>query len=131
MPPGRVQSGTETVLLVEDEESVRAMTKTALALFGYNVLEARDGADALRICDSYAGPIPLLITDVVMPGMSGRQVAEAVGARRAEIKVLYCSGYTDDAVLRHGVLKAEAAFLQKPFTATAIGNKVRAILDGS
>jgi two-component system cell cycle sensor histidine kinase/response regulator CckA len=129
-PPGRVRPGTETVLLVEDEDKVRAMTRSALVLFGYTVLEARCGDDALQVCSSHAGPIQLLITDVVMPGMSGRQVAEAISARRRDIKVLYCSGYTDDAVVRHGVLKAEAAFLQKPFTATALGNKVRAVLDG-
>ena len=129
-PAGRVRSGTETVLLVEDEDMVRAMTRSALALFGYTVLEARGGDDALKLCDSHGGSIDLIITDVVMPGMSGRQVAEAVFPRRPGTKVLYCSGYTDDAVVRHGVLKAEAAFLQKPFTATALGNKVRAILDG-
>jgi CheY-like chemotaxis protein len=124
------RKGTESILLVEDEDRVRAMSKTALELFGYKVLEARGGEEALQACAIHVGPIDLLITDVVMPGMSGRQVAEAVAAQRPGVKVIYCSGYTDDAVVRHGVLTADAAFLQKPFTVAALANKVRAVLDG-
>jgi two-component system cell cycle sensor histidine kinase/response regulator CckA len=128
--PQTPRRGTESVLLVEDEDRVRAMTRTALELFGYTVLEARGGEEAIQACATHVGPIDLLITDVVMPGMSGRQVAEAVAAHRPGVKVIYCSGYTDDAVVRHGVLTADTAFLQKPFTVTALANKVRAVLDG-
>jgi CheY-like chemotaxis protein len=124
------RSGTETILLVEDDDDVRAMTRVALELFGYAVLEARSGADAVRASESHDGPIHLLITDVVMPGMSGRQVAETIVQRSPTVKVLFCSGYTDDAIVRHGILQAEVAFLQKPFTATALGDKVRAVLGG-
>jgi two-component system cell cycle sensor histidine kinase/response regulator CckA len=128
--PQTPRRGTESVLLVEDEDRVRAMTRTALELFGYTVLEARGGEEALQACTTHVGPIDLLITDVVMPGMSGRQVAEAVAGHQPGVKVIYCSGYTDDAVVRHGVLTADTAFLQKPFTVTALANKVRAVLDG-
>jgi CheY-like chemotaxis protein len=125
------RSGTETILLVEDDEGVRAMSRVALELFGYTVLEARSGDDAVRTIDSHDGLIHLLITDVVMPGMSGRQVAETMIQRRPTVKVLFCSGYTDDAIVRHGILQAEVAFLQKPYTATALGNKVRAVFGRS
>jgi two-component system cell cycle sensor histidine kinase/response regulator CckA len=128
--PAAERMGNETVLLVEDDDAVRAMTRLGLELHGYTVLEARCGDDALRLFDGHAGTIHLIITDVVMPGMSGRQVADAVARRRPGTPVLYCSGYTDDAVLRHGVLQAEAAFLQKPFMASALAAKVRGILDG-
>jgi two-component system, cell cycle sensor histidine kinase and response regulator CckA len=126
-----LRSGTETVLVVEDDDAVRAVTRLTLQVLGYTVLEARGGEDALRACDAHPAAIDLLITDVVMPGMSGRQVAEAVAQRRPGVKVLFCSGYTDDAVVRHGVLQAEAAFLQKPFTVSALGDKIRAVLEAN
>jgi two-component system cell cycle sensor histidine kinase/response regulator CckA len=129
-PPVAARPGTETVLLVEDEDAVRAMTRMALEMFGYKVLEARCGDEALDVNKAHDGAIHLLITDVVMPGMSGRQVAVAIAERRPTVKVLYCSGYTDDAVVRHGVLQADAAFLQKPFTVASLATKVRAVLDG-
>jgi CheY-like chemotaxis protein len=120
--------GSGTVLLVEDDDQVRAMAREGLRVLGYDVVEARGGEEALRACEGHPGPIDLLITDVVMPGMSGREVAAAVGRLRPGIKALYVSGYSDDAVVRHGVLRAEAAFLQKPFTTAALGEKVRGVL---
>jgi CheY-like chemotaxis protein len=115
--------------LVEDDDAVRAITKLALQSLDYTVLEARNGEEAVRICERHTEPIQLLITDVVMPEMGGRQVAERLTARKQGIKVLFLSGYTDDAVVRHGVLQAEVAFLQKPFTPMALANKVRDVLD--
>jgi PAS domain S-box-containing protein len=121
--------GNETILLVEDDDAVRAITKLALQSLDYTVLEARNGEEAVRICERHTEPIQLLITDVVMPEMGGRQVAERLTARKQGIKVLFLSGYTDDAVVRHGVIQAEVAFLQKPFTPMALANKVRDVLD--
>jgi CheY-like chemotaxis protein len=127
-PPGR-PSGTEVVLLVEDEDAVRALARHVLQAQGYTVLEARHGAEAVRCCEQHAGPIHLLMTDVVLPGPGGRELAERVTTLRPGVKVLYVSGYTDDAVVRHGVLEAEMAFLQKPFTVDALARKVREVLD--
>jgi PAS domain S-box-containing protein len=121
--------GSETVLLVEDEPAVRSLSRLALQMYGYRVLEASQGEEALRVGEQHAGPIHLLLTDVVMPGMSGRQVAEAFRQRQPAMKVLFVSGYTDDAVVRHGVLEADTPFLQKPFTPVALANKVREVLD--
>lgn len=120
--------GDETILLVEDEAGVRALTQHVLQTCGYKVLEAAHGGEAIRIAEKHAGSIDLLITDVVMPGIGGRLVAERVVALKPGTKVLYLSGYTDDAVVRHGVLQSEAAFLQKPFTPSLLAVKVRKVL---
>ncbi|TMQ29598.1 MAG: response regulator [Planctomycetota bacterium] len=124
-----VPNGNETILLVEDEDEVRALSRDALTMFGYNVLEANRGEEAMRIARQHEGPIQMLVTDVVMPGMSGPELVEQLGRLRPDIKALYMSGYTGDAVVRHGVLQADTAFLQKPFTPTALGQKVRTVLD--
>jgi PAS domain S-box-containing protein len=126
--PAATLPGWETVLLVEDEPLVRGLVRQLLQESGYTVLEASQGEDALRICRQAEGPIHLLITDVVMPGMSGRELAERMAPLRPETKVLFMSGYTDDAIVRHGVLAAEAAFLQKPFTPAGLTRKVREVL---
>jgi CheY-like chemotaxis protein len=127
-PPPAALGGRETVLLVEDEESVRALTRRVLQAKGYEVLEASNGAEALALVARHAGPLHLLVTDVVMPRMSGRELATRLGDVRPGVKVLYVSGYTDDAVVRHGVLEAGAMFLQKPFSPDALARKVRDVL---
>jgi signal transduction histidine kinase len=129
--PSLMPQGTETILLAEDEAEVRAAVRLVLATSGYTVLESQSVDDALRICRQHQGPIHLLMTDVVMPKMSGRQLAESVVALLPKIKVLYISGYTDDAVVRHGVLEAGMPFLQKPFTPMVLARKVREVLGGT
>jgi CheY-like chemotaxis protein len=121
--------GTETVLLVEDASAVRALARTALEQCGYQVLAAANPQEALELLENYTGPVHFLVTDVVMPGMSGRQLVERVLPEWPGMKVLYISGYTDDAVIRHGVLDKGVPFLQKPFTPQALAQKVRAVLD--
>jgi len=128
--PNPPVEGTETILLVEDEEAVRTVVRIVLEESGYTVLVAGRGAEALELCDRHStSPIHLLITDVVMPDIGGRQLVERMSKLRPDIKVLYLSGYTDDEVVRYGVQQAEVAFLQKPFTVVALTNKVREILD--
>ncbi|MDB5310155.1 MAG: Blue-light-activated protein [Gemmataceae bacterium] len=121
--------GSETILVVEDEPAVRALTRHVLRQAGYAVLEAADGDTALRVAAGHAGPIHLLVTDVVMPGFGGREVAEQLAGRHPGMRVLFVSGYTDDAVVRHGVLYDRVNFLQKPFTPIALAQKVREVLD--
>src|SRR6059058_3482897 len=127
--PADLPRGTETVLVAEDEAAVRAVTREVLERQGYVVLEAPHGAAALDIAAQHRGPIQLLVTDVVMPGLSGRQLADRLARLRPDTKVLYVSGYTDDAVVRHGVLEAGIAYLQKPFTIDSLARKVREVLD--
>jgi PAS domain S-box-containing protein len=121
--------GTECVLVVEDEPAVRALARQVLESYGYTTLVAGDGQEAVRVCADHYGPIHLLVTDVVMPGAGGRVLAERLRTLRPGMRVLFMSGYTDDAVVRHGVQHAEVHFLQKPFRAAALARKVREVLD--
>ena len=127
--PAAPAGGTETILLVEDEEGVRELARDILRASGYTVIEARNGPEALLLSERHQGPLDLLLTDVVMPRMSGRELAERMGPLHPDLSVLYMSGYTDDAVIRHGVLGADTAFLQKPFTPAALVQRVRETLD--
>jgi signal transduction histidine kinase len=133
--PGRAASsslsptGTETILLVEDEAGVRKLSLTVLEAQGYVVLEAASGDMALKVARSEAAPIHLVVTDVVMPGMSGRELWDRLRVLRPETRVLFMSGYTDDAIARHGVLEPGLAFLPKPFTPFSLAQKVREVLD--
>ncbi len=120
--------GTETVLLVEDEEMVREFAKRVLTSSGYTVLEAGSGGEALIICEKHDGPIHLMLTDVVMPGMSGSELAERLAGIKSDMKVLYMSGYTENAIVHHGVLDSDKIFIQKPFTIESLTGKVREIL---
>jgi two-component system cell cycle sensor histidine kinase/response regulator CckA len=120
--------GTETVLVVEDVAAVRAVTREMLRRAGYHVLVAADGRAALQVAATHEGPIHLLLTDVVMPDLSGRDLAERLTEVRPDVKVIFMSGYTDDAVVRHGILQEGIAYLQKPFTPRSLSAKVRSVL---
>jgi nitrogen-specific signal transduction histidine kinase/ActR/RegA family two-component response regulator len=120
--------GTETILLVEDEKGVRELAREYLEMSGYTVIEAEDGHTALELAAMHSGTIHLLMTDVVMPGISGRELADRVKRIRPKIQVLYMSGYTDQAVVHHGILDMDAVLLQKPFTMATLSSKLREIL---
>jgi len=122
-------AGSETILLVEDEHLVRLLARKVLERAGYRVLVAAGGAEALELAERYAGPIHLLLTDVVMPGMNGRALMRRLAPLRPDLRVLYMSGYADEAVAQHGVLDPGTAFLQKPFTPGGLADKVRGVLD--
>jgi two-component system cell cycle sensor histidine kinase/response regulator CckA len=126
-PPAR---GSETLLLVEDETGVRELTKDILLAQGYRVLVAQDGVEALQVAQEHEGPIHLLITDVVMPRLGGRELADQLRSSRPKMRVLYTSGYTDNALVHHGVLDEGVHFLSKPFELEALAHKVRDVLDG-
>jgi CheY-like chemotaxis protein len=130
-PDSAVAHGTETVLLVEDATSVRELARQALERHGYRVIAAADGRQALDLAEAERGRIDLLLTDLVMPGMGGREVADRLKALMPEIRVLYTSGYTDDTVVRHRLLTDGLAYLQKPFLPSQLARKVRAVLDGA
>jgi CheY-like chemotaxis protein len=123
-----LQRGSETVLLVEDEKGVRELAREYLEMIGYTVIDAESGHTALELASMHAGPIDLLMTDVVMPGISGRELADRVVQVRPGIKVLFMSGYTDQAVVHHGILEDDAVLLQKPFTLATLASKLREIL---
>jgi PAS domain S-box-containing protein len=125
----RTLQGTETILLVEDEVQLRALGNQILTKSGYNVIVATDPSHALVICEKYEGPIHHLLTDVVMPMMNGRELAERAASLRPSMKVLYVSGYTDNTIVHHGVLDEGVAFLQKPITPDALRRKVRDVFD--
>ena len=122
-------TGTETILIAEDDATLRPLVKGLLERQGYRVLEAANTDEALAIAIDHVSPIHLLITDVVMPGASGRELARRLAHLRPEIRVLYVSGYTDDAIVHHGMLEPGLSFLQKPFTPSALARKVREVLD--
>ena len=126
----KVAGGTETILLAEDEPDLRELTRIFLEGYGYNVLEAASAEQAIQTADLFAGPIDLLLTDVIMPGMSGRQLAENILRNRPQTKIVYMTGYTDDMVVQHKVLEPGVMLLQKPFSRVDLGMKVRSMLDG-
>jgi CheY-like chemotaxis protein len=121
--------GTETILLVEDNDGLRKLARRILESAGYHVLAAASGEEALLVLERHEAPVHLLITDVVMPGINGRVLAERAGEVRSGMKVLYTSGYTDDAIVHHGVLDEGTAFIGKPFTAAELLRKIREVLD--
>jgi CheY-like chemotaxis protein len=124
-----VRAITETILLVEDEEMVRKLTREILEEKGYRVLEAKNGEEAVAIANGNANSIQLLLTDVVMTRMNGKKAADTMGPLHPSMKILYMSGYTDDAIVHHGVLDAGTNFIEKPFTAERLSSKVREVLD--
>ncbi|MFQ5576956.1 MAG: ATP-binding protein, partial [Anaerolineae bacterium] len=126
---GELRGGAETVLLVEDETAVRELASTVLRTQGYTVLQAADGAEALRVAGEYGAKIDLLLTDVIMPRMGGKELADRLVKARPGLKVLFTSGYTGNAIVHHGVLEPDLAFLQKPFSAVALARAVRQTLD--
>ena len=130
-PVGEIAGGTETILVVEDEPNLREITRIFLEDYGYRVLEAVDVEDALQLVKTFADPIHLTLTDVIMPGMSGRQLAEQILSARPGMKVVYMTGYTDDMVVQHKVLEPGVVLLQKPFDKIQLARKIRLVLDGS
>jgi CheY-like chemotaxis protein len=124
--PGR---GTETILLAEDEESVRGLLKYLLDTNGYRVFEAKDGSDALRVFEQHAGAIDLLLTDVIMPGMNGSELARKVRASKPGLKVIYMSGYTDDVLLKADAIGPGMSFLRKPLKLDVLAAVIREVLD--
>ena len=129
VPAAPLARGTETILLVEDDDEVRGIAREVLEAQGYTVIQARDPGEALLMARRHEGPIGLLLTDVVMPRMSGRALATELAPLRPETAVLYISGYTDDAIVHHGLLDPGIPFLQKPFTPEGLARKVRETLD--
>ena len=128
-PPQKLPGGTETVLLVEDEDIVRRMCARALDELGYKVLQASNGEEAIALSKGYGGRIDLLMTDVVMPGMNGGELAKRLILHRPGMKVLFTSGYTEDVIVHHGVLDDEVSFLGKPYSPSALAKKIREVLD--
>jgi CheY-like chemotaxis protein len=127
--PGRREGG-ETILLVEDEDMIRQLAERVLTQLGYKVLQARQADEALRLHEERTEPVDLVITDVIMPGgMTGRDLAERILQRHPSVRVLYVSGYTDNAIVHHGMLDAGVNFLPKPFSVDSLGAKVREVLD--
>jgi CheY-like chemotaxis protein len=122
------RGSSEMVLLVEDERGVRELAREYLETSGYRVIEAENGHVALELAAMHAGPIDVLVTDVVMPGIGGRELAERVTQIRPGIKILYMTGYTDRAIVHHGILETDAVLLQKPFTLGTLASKLREIL---
>jgi two-component system, cell cycle sensor histidine kinase and response regulator CckA len=128
---GAAPEGSETIMLLEDEESLREIIREVFEEAGYQVITAAESRHAVELARQHAGPIHILVTDVVMPGLGGREVADALTAVRPRLPVLFISGYTDEAIGRHNVLEPGVFFLQKPFTTHALLRKVREVLDGA
>jgi CheY-like chemotaxis protein len=126
----KVAGGTETILIAEDEPDLRELARIFLEGYGYKVLEAASAEQAIEMADICTGPIDLLLTDVIMPGMSGSQLAENILSKRPQTKIVYMTGYTDDMVVQHKVLKPGVKLLQKPFARADLALKVRSTLDG-
>jgi CheY-like chemotaxis protein len=122
--------GSETILIAEDEPDLRELTRIFLEGYGYTVLEAASAEQAIETAERFGEPIGLLLTDVIMPGMSGRQLAEKILSKRPQTKIVYMTGYTDDMVVQHKVLEPGVKLLQKPFTKIDLALKVRSTLDG-
>ena len=127
-PTQRVASGTETILVVEDDKALCAVLGEYLLRNGYTVLKAHTGSEAMQIAKNHPGPIELVITDVIMPGMSGPELADKLAASRPQTKVLFVSGYTENAISHHGVLDPGIAFLQKPYNLPDVARKIRDLL---
>ena len=130
MSQAQVAGGSETILIAEDEPDLRELSRIFLESYGYRVLEAGSAEQAIRTVEEYSARIHLLLTDVIMPGMSGRQLAEKILQKDPNTKILYMTGYTDDMVVQHKVLEPGVQLLQKPFTRTELAVKVRTTLDG-
>jgi CheY-like chemotaxis protein len=132
IPAGPLPRGTETLLVVEDEPAVRHLAASVLEAQGYNVVRANNGQDALRVVREHKGsPIRLVVTDVIMPLMGGKVMAEWLKTTYPDLKILFTSGYTDEAIAQHGVLEPGVAFLPKPYTPAVLARKVRELLDKS
>jgi two-component system, cell cycle sensor histidine kinase and response regulator CckA len=127
-PDTRAPRGTETVLVVEDQADVRGLIEKTLSRFGYTVITATNGPEATARAQAYVGPIHVMLTDVILPGATGREIARQLAAARPQLRVLYMSGYTDDVIVQHGVLEPGLAFLQKPFTADTLARRIREVL---
>ena len=126
----KIAGGSETILIAEDEPDLRVLTRIFLEAYGYKVLDASSAGQAIKMSETYDAPIHLLLTDVIMPGMSGRQLAEQISKQRPDTKIVYMTGYTDDMIVQHKVLEPGVKLLQKPFTRTDLARKVRLTLDG-
>lgn len=122
-------TGSETILLVDDEAAVRLVTRRLLQRFGYTVLEADSGEQALRVAEQYGGPIDLVLTDVMMPGMGGRTVASEVLRTRPRVRVLFMSGHAAEVIAQQGIAEEEVGFLQKPFSPAGLQGRIRELLD--
>jgi CheY-like chemotaxis protein len=131
LSPEEIPGGTETILIAEDEGALRNIVSKILRGLGYTVLTAVDGGDALRVAAEHEGPIHLLLTDVIMPGIGGRELSDRVVQLRPALRVLYLSGYTDDSVIAQGARSNQIAFLQKPIASAELAKKVRGVLDES
>ncbi|MBN1831485.1 MAG: response regulator [Deltaproteobacteria bacterium] len=127
----KVLTGSETILIVEDDEKVRTVTVRILKGYGYIILIAADGQEAIRLSENHEGSIHLMLTDVVMPDMSGGELEKRLKASRPDMKVIFMSGYTDNAIVHQGILDQDKAFIQKPFTPDSLARKVRELLDKS